>query len=270
MLASDFAVYLQGCVTPNWAAPEVLASIISVRARTGEDPVVRFSFRSSANSGDAPPASATPGGAVKPQDSPLSFKDGLGAPFFSPNATTGDAPRSSAVSVTLADAPVVGTALDGAMNEGMLPPSAMDAAATLIPGQTSTVPSAHAPPHNSSTPTSARSATSSSSSMRAASRPYLDPYSTAADVYSLGIVLWELFSCQVPFEDASFMELVKRVGRDGEAPPLPPNCPPKYAALLRACWRRDPQQRPSALRVVDTLRAIQGDLESANAQDSQV
>lgn len=248
----------------------MLATIISVRARTGEDAFVRFSFRNSVNSGDAPPASATPGGVEKPQESPLSFKDGLGAPFFSPNATTGDEPSNSAVSVPVADALVAGTGLeDGAMNDGMLPPPAMDIA-TQIPNQASTAPSEHAPPHNSSTPTSARSATSSSSSMRAASRPYQDPYSTAADVYSLGIVLWELFSCQVPFEDASFMELVKRVGRDGEAPPLPPNCPPKYAALLRACWRRDPQQRPSALRVVDTLRAIQGDLESVIAQDSQV
>jgi len=257
-------------VTPNWAAPEVLASIISVRARTGDDPVARFSFRHSVNSGDAPPATAALGGTEDSQESPMSFADGLGAPFFSPNVKGNG--LHSAVSLTVADAPLTaatGSSVDGVNNDGMLPPSGPEPA-TPKTGHPTTAPPTSAPPQNSSTPTSARSATSSSASSRAASRPFKDPYTTAADVYSLGIVLWELFACQTPFDDAGFMELVKRVGRDGETPPLPSNCPPKYASLLRACWRRDPQQRPSALKVVDTLRAIQGDLESENVQDSHV
>jgi hypothetical protein len=73
---------------------------------------------------------------------------------------------------------------------------------------------------------------------------------------------------QVPFEEAGFMELVMRVGCNGETPPLPPTCPRRYASLLRACWQRDPSKRPSALRVVDTLRAIQEDLEEAMAQEA--
>jgi serine/threonine protein kinase len=97
----------------------------------------------------------------------------------------------------------------------------------------------------------------------------VDPYTTASDVYSLGVVLWELLTCAVPFDGASFMDLVRRVGKEGEHPPIPRGTPRRFASLLRATWHPDPARRPSALRVVDALRKIQEELEAATATAAQ-
>jgi serine/threonine protein kinase len=94
-----------------------------------------------------------------------------------------------------------------------------------------------------------------------------DPYSPASDVYSLGVVLWEIATCRAPFEDASFMDLVHRIGRKHETPPLYSFIPRKYRALLSACWRPIPGERPSAMKVVETLKKIQKDVEAGRSSD---
>jgi len=58
------------------------------------------------------------------------------------------------------------------------------------------------------------------------------------------------------------MDLVRRVGCEGEHPPIPRGTPRRFGRLLRACWHPDPSRRPSALRVVDALRKIQEELEA--------
>jgi serine/threonine protein kinase len=51
------------------------------------------------------------------------------------------------------------------------------------------------------------------------------------DMYSLGVVLWEIFSLREPFADLPRRELMKLVcfaGRRPEIPQLSPCCPLKY------------------------------------------
>ena len=36
-------------------------------------------------------------------------------------------------------------------------------------------------------------------------------------------------------------------------PPLPPTCPPRFGALLDACWHQEPEHRPPFAKVLETL-----------------
>jgi class 3 adenylate cyclase len=86
------------------------------------------------------------------------------------------------------------------------------------------------------------------------------PYTSAADIYSLGVVLWELsqMSAQSPWQGrtpAAIREAVllqQRPAIDRDLCPLGI----VYADLVKRCWAHDRQDRPTAKEVLNTLTGI--------------
>jgi hypothetical protein len=66
-------------------------------------------------------------------------------------------------------------------------------------------------------------------------------HSEASDVYSLGIVMWELMTCEVPFDGLDDIQLRARL-QSRERPnipnPLPTGFHSDYAALMSRCWHQ--------------------------------
>ena len=79
----------------------------------------------------------------------------------------------------------------------------------------------------------------------------------AADVYALGVVVWEMMTRRVPWVlgDVSRAEVVDAVVRRGERLPMPEGIDPKLAAALESAWAPRPADRPSAAAIADALRA---------------
>jgi hypothetical protein len=104
---------------------------------------------------------------------------------------------------------------------------------------------------------------------------------TAADVYSFGVVLWELLTWRLPWgNDTNPFAIINSVGEgatlpvppQGELPAGPLSCYDAYVALMRRCWARDPDERPTMDEVAALLRGmltglVQGRLESAGTAD---
>jgi serine/threonine-protein kinase len=87
--------------------------------------------------------------------------------------------------------------------------------------------------------------------------------SPQTDVYSLGVMAYELFLEQLPFEAETAAEVMAMHLRNTPPPPreLWPDVPPELEALLIAMLAKQADQRPTATEVAERLELVRGELE---------
>lgn len=76
--------------------------------------------------------------------------------------------------------------------------------------------------------------------------------SDKSDIYSYGVVLWEVATCQVPYENIN-QHMVPGKILGGETEIIPTKTSPRLAGLIRWCWKRDPQERPDMDQTIAAL-----------------
>jgi serine/threonine protein kinase len=82
-------------------------------------------------------------------------------------------------------------------------------------------------------------------------------FNEKCDVYSFGIILWELLTRDVPFKDHnSYEKFKKAVCINHERPVIPDNCEPSIKNLIESSWDRNTEIRPSFSEIVDSVKGI--------------
>jgi len=79
------------------------------------------------------------------------------------------------------------------------------------------------------------------------------PYNAAADVYSFGVILWEMNAGKKPFDGLNRESFYEQVVHGGERPPIKSKWPQTLSTLIEKCWDADMWNRPSFREVVDAL-----------------
>ncbi|KAL9249166.1 putative serine/threonine-protein kinase SIS8 [Drosera capensis] len=84
-----------------------------------------------------------------------------------------------------------------------------------------------------------------------------EPSNEKCDVYSYGVILWELFTLQQPWGRMNAMQVVGAVGFQHRRLDIPDNVEPVIADLIRRCWQTDPRLRPSFFEIMAALKPLQ-------------
>ncbi|XP_046436179.1 mitogen-activated protein kinase kinase kinase 7 isoform X1 [Neodiprion fabricii] len=82
-------------------------------------------------------------------------------------------------------------------------------------------------------------------------------YTEKCDVFSWGVILWEILSRRKPFDDigGSAYRIMWAV-HIGQRPPLMDGCPKPIEDLMTRCWKKVPEERPSMDEVVQIMSTL--------------
>lgn len=94
--------------------------------------------------------------------------------------------------------------------------------------------------------------------------PYMAPelvsdperVSEKADVWSLGMVLWEMLTRQVPFTHLTPQQIIAGLMVGNLQPEVPEWCEPEWRSVMESCWEVNPDHRPSLRELARRLEHI--------------
>jgi hypothetical protein len=85
-------------------------------------------------------------------------------------------------------------------------------------------------------------------------------YSEKSDMYAYGMVLWEIATRKMPYENVANPNIIINAVLAGRRPQMPEETvnpaaplPTSYKELIRVCWFQAPEKRPTAKEAIETL-----------------
>lgn len=91
--------------------------------------------------------------------------------------------------------------------------------------------------------------------------PYMAPelfllqkYTKASDIYSVGMLMWEIFGGFPPFNDIPHdLSTISNI-ISGLRPPMLSEIPNEIQSLIKRCWNGDPSKRPTIEEILDVIK----------------
>ncbi|EOA29952.1 hypothetical protein CARUB_v10013056mg [Capsella rubella] len=78
-----------------------------------------------------------------------------------------------------------------------------------------------------------------------------------SDIYSFGVVLWELATEKIPWENFNSMQVIRAVGFMDQRLDIPKDIDPCWISLTESCWHSDTKLRPTFQELMEKLSDLQ-------------
>ncbi|XP_020113919.1 dual specificity protein kinase shkB-like [Ananas comosus] len=84
-----------------------------------------------------------------------------------------------------------------------------------------------------------------------------EPSDEKSDVYSYGVILWELVTEKIPWDSLNSMQVIGAVGFMNQRLELPSDLDPQWVSMIESCWHSDPKCRPTFQEIMERLKDLQ-------------
>ncbi|XP_062216158.1 uncharacterized protein LOC133916460 [Phragmites australis] len=93
-------------------------------------------------------------------------------------------------------------------------------------------------------------------------------YNRKVDVYSFGLLLWEMVSGRIPYENLTPFQVAYAVANRNLKPTIHPECPPALRPLIEQCCALQPDKRPDFWQIVEVLEQFHSVLSQGGCLDT--
>ncbi|XP_011153260.1 mitogen-activated protein kinase kinase kinase 11 isoform X4 [Harpegnathos saltator] len=81
-------------------------------------------------------------------------------------------------------------------------------------------------------------------------------FSKASDVWSYGVLLWELLTGEIPYKGIDTLAIAYGVAVNKLTLPIPSTCPQPWRYLMEECWASDSHARPGFAEILIALEEV--------------
>lgn len=94
-----------------------------------------------------------------------------------------------------------------------------------------------------------------------------EPCSDKVDVWSYGVIVWELLTLCIPYKNVDYSAIMWGVGSSSLSLPIPETCSDGVKLLLKLCWSAKPRNRPSFLQILKHIDITQTEISANYSED---
>lgn len=93
--------------------------------------------------------------------------------------------------------------------------------------------------------------------------------SEKADIFSFGVVVWELITHETPWNKFNSVQVISKVAYENQRLVVPPSAPKILTSIIASCFKDEPSERPTFQSLQKLLEEMKMDFRNQEEKENE-